>query len=94
MNMLQSTGWRLWSATWRRPSVGGGRHELFAQQDIGLMAIRCKSSRVQTVVHVIAPAFANHQVDSPQDAEVLGNSRLRDAQVGSEGVHAQRVSRL
>jgi len=40
------------------------------------MPVRCKTSRVQAVVHVITPAFANDQVGSPQDAEVLGNSRL------------------
>jgi hypothetical protein len=58
------------------------------------MAVRCKSSRVQAVVHVVASALPDDQVGGPEHRQVLGHGGLRDAEFGGERVHAQRVTRL
>jgi len=67
---------------------------VFPQQHQGLLAIRCKGSWIQAVVHVIAAALSDDEVGGAEDAQVLGDGGLRDSECEGQGVYAQGVPRL
>lgn len=77
-----------------RRSVSRRNCELVPKQGQGLTPVGRESGRVQAVVDVIAAALADDQVGSAEHRQVLRDSGLGYAELGDEGVHAERVSRL